>query len=105
MTSLPLSLRGAVCVVALALFAGPAAPAQQLPTGVTIKPAGVSIDVGSFPLAMVLSPDRRYAALLLNGWREQGLQIVDRGGGRVVQTAEQAAAFLGLALSPDGQAL
>jgi YVTN family beta-propeller protein len=53
----------------------------------------------------VLSPDRRYAALLLNGWREQGLQIVDRTSGRVVQTAEQAAAFLGLALGPGGQAL
>jgi YVTN family beta-propeller protein len=54
---------------------------------------------------MALSPDRRYAALLLNGWREQGLQIVDRASGRVVQTAEQAAAFLGLALGPGGQAL
>jgi len=87
------------------MLAGPAASAQQLSTGVSLNPAGASIDVGSMPLGLVLSPDRRYAALLLNGWREQGLQIVDRGGGRVVQTVEQAAAFLGLALSPDGQTL
>jgi YVTN family beta-propeller protein len=90
---------------ALSLCAGPAAQAQRLPTGVTIEPAGVSLDVGSLPLAMVLSPDRRYAALLLNGWREQGLQIVDRRAGRVIQTVEQAAAFLGMVLAPDGQTL
>ncbi len=60
--------------------------------------------LGSFPLAMALSPDRRYAAVLLNGWREQGLQVVDRASGNA-QTLEQPAAFLGLAFAPDGSAL
>lgn len=95
-------LVAAVVGVGLAPLAG---LGQQLPTGVTLAPAGASIDVGSLPLAMVFSPDRRYAVLLLNGWREQGIQIVDRGAGRVVQTVEQPAAFLGLALAPDGRTL
>ena len=57
------------------------------------------------PLAMTLSPDGRKAAVLLNGYREQGVQIVDRARGRVDQTLAQAAAFLGLAFSPDGRTL
>lgn len=57
------------------------------------------------PLAMILSPDGAYAVLLLNGWREQGVQIVERRSGTVVQTLPQPAAFLGLAFSPDGRTL
>ena len=53
----------------------------------------------------VLRPDGRHAVLLLNGWREQGVQVVDRSTGRVTQTVPQAAAFLGLAFSPDGRSL
>ncbi|MBI2537239.1 MAG: hypothetical protein HYW06_09840, partial [Gemmatimonadetes bacterium] len=93
-------------VWAVAVFlAAPLPATQQLPTGVRLEPAGGSIDVGSLPLAMLLSPDRRYAVMLLNGWREQGIQVVDRAAGRVVQTLEQPAAFLGLALAPDGRTL
>ncbi len=97
--------------LALALLSSPVwvaaqqVPAPQLPTGVRLEPAGVSVDVGSLPLAMVLSPDRRYVVLLLNGWREQGIQVVDRSAGRVIQTLEQPAAFLGLAHGPDGKSL
>ncbi len=76
-----------------------------LPTGKTLDPAGTSVDVGSLPLALTLSPDGRYALLLLNGWREQGIQVVDRASGSVVQTALQQAAFLGVAFSPDGRTL
>jgi len=54
---------------------------------------------------MVLSPSGREIVVLLNGWREQGLQIVDRASGRILQTLPQAAAFLGLTFSPDGRTL
>jgi len=77
----------------------------RLPTGVRLDPAGRSIDVGSFPLAAVLSPDRTRVIVLLNGWREQGVQVVDRATGSVQQTLPQHAAFLGLAFSPDGSTL
>jgi YVTN family beta-propeller protein len=70
-----------------------------------LDPAGRSYDVGSFPLAAVLSPDGTRIVLLLNGWREQGVQVVDRSTGAVLQTLIQPAAFLGLAFSPDGRTL
>ncbi len=78
---------------------------RRLPTGRTLDPAGVVWPVGSMPLAMTLSPSGREVVVLLNGWREQGVQVVDRASGRVVQTLPQAAAFLGLAFSPDGRTL
>src|SRR5207249_1959910 len=41
-------------------------------------------------------------AVVLSGWREQGLQIVDLKSRKVAQTLTQAAAFYGAAFSPDG---
>jgi DNA-binding beta-propeller fold protein YncE len=77
----------------------------RLPTGKWLDPEGAQIDVGNFPLAVALSPDGRHAALLLSGWREQGLQVVDRASRSVSQTLPQPAAFLGLAFAPDGRTL
>jgi YVTN family beta-propeller protein len=79
--------------------------ARRLPTGARLDPAGRSVDVGSMPLAMTLSPDGRHVVLLLNGWREQGLQVLDRATGAVVQTVTQRAAFIGLAFSPRANVL
>src|SRR5213080_4224052 len=67
-----------------------------LPTGLHLHPAGESFDLGSLPLAMALSPGGDRLAVLLSGWREQGVQIVDPHTGRVLQTLPQTAAFLGL---------
>lgn len=76
-----------------------------LPTGVCLDPAGRSFDVGNMPLAMVASPEGDRLVLSLNGWREQGIQVIDPASGKVVQTIPQPGAFLGLAFSPDGQTL
>ena len=78
---------------------------RRLPTGAWLDSAGRSFDVGNMPLAMRLSPDGRYVVVSLSGWREQGIEVVERETGRVVQTLAQPAAFLGLAFSPDGQTL
>src|SRR2546423_2714353 len=77
----------------------------RLPTGARLDPAGRSFDVGNMPLAMQLSPAGDPCILSLNGWREQGIQVIGRATGRVVQTLKQPAAFLGLAFSPDGHTL
>lgn len=76
-----------------------------LPTGVTLDPATPAHKVGSFPLAIAMAPEGDRAALLLCGWREQGVQIVDTATGAVTQTLTQPAAFIGLAFSPDGKML
>ncbi|MGH7648694.1 MAG: bifunctional YncE family protein/alkaline phosphatase family protein [Gemmatimonadaceae bacterium] len=78
---------------------------RRLPTGVSLDPDGRATPVGQMPLAMALSPDGSRIVLLLSGWREQGIQVVDRASGRVVQTLAQPSAFVGLAFAPDGHAL
>jgi YVTN family beta-propeller protein len=78
---------------------------RRLPTGATLDPAGVSYDLGSMPLAMTLSPGKDRIVVLLNGWREQGIQVVERSSGRVLQTISLPAVFLGIAFSPDGRSL
>jgi len=56
------------------------------------------------PLAMLPAPGGRQLVLLLNGYLEHGLQVVDRDG-RVLQTVPQHAAFIGLAFAADGRTL
>ena len=80
-------------------------PQVLLPTGARLDPAGRSFDVGNMPLAMALSPHEDFVILSLNGWRQQGIQVVDRATGKVMQTLDQPAAFFGLAFSPDGETL
>src|SRR6266567_2556011 len=76
-----------------------------LPTGVCLDPAGRSFAASNMPLGMVLSPEGDRLVLSLNGWRQQGLQVIDRHAGTVVQTVSQPGAFLGLAFSKDGGTL
>jgi YVTN family beta-propeller protein len=83
----------------------PAAASATLPTGVHLDPAGRATDVGAFPLTAVAAPGNARVVLLLNGWGQQGIQIVDRATGAVRQTLDQPAAFIGLAFAPDGHTL
>src|SRR5258706_484322 len=76
---------------------------QPLATGVRLDPAGEAIDLGSMPIGMALAPGGRYLAVVLSGFREQGLQIVDLETRKVTQTLLQTAAFYGVAFSPDGK--
>jgi len=94
----------AACHPAPSSRTGSGADVRRLPTGQTLDPAGVVRDVGPMPLAMVSAPGGRRVVLLLNGYREQGIQVVDRAG-VVTQTLPQRAAFIGLAISPDGATL
>ena len=76
-----------------------------LPTGVRLDPDGRNTELGSMPLAMTVSPEGDEAVVLLSGWREQGVQIVNLATGRVTQELRQPAAFVGAAFSPDGRSL
>jgi DNA-binding beta-propeller fold protein YncE len=76
----------------------------KLPNGQTLKPAGRTFDVGNMPLSAAVAPDGKLV-LLLSGYREQGVQVVDPGSGRVTQTLPQPAAFVGLAFNSIGDTL
>ena len=76
-----------------------------LPTGVCLDAAGRSFAVGNMPLAMVAAPEGDRFVIALSGWREQGLQIIERETGKIVQTISQPSAFIGLVFSADGKTL
>jgi YVTN family beta-propeller protein len=109
------SLRAPIAALLLAACAAPqpsASPSPgtddshgRLPTGVRLDPAGALHDVGPMPLAMVSAPDSDRVVLLVNGWREEGIQVVERASGRVLQTIDLPAVFLGLRFAPDGRSL
>jgi YVTN family beta-propeller protein len=84
---------------------GALASEARLPTGARLDPAGRSFPVGNMPIAAQGSPDGRYLVLSLAGWREQGIEIVDRQSNTVAQKIPQRGAFLGLAWSRDGRTL
>src|SRR5215469_12662186 len=78
---------------------------SPLATGVRLDPAGVFIDLGSMPMGMALAPEGHKLVVVLSGWREQGLQVIDLKTSRVTQTLQQEAAFYGVAFSTDGREL
>ena len=78
----------------------------RLPTGVRLDPAGTQHDLrASMPLTMILAPGGRSLVVSSAGYREPGLDVVDRSTGAITQSLPQTAAFLGLAFAPDGRTL
>ena len=100
---LVLSLSALLCTVVSAqtrpVFTSP------LPTGVRLDPVGEAVDLGSLPINLVLTPEKDRAVVVLSGWREQGIQVVDLKTRKVTQTLLQDGAFYGAAFSPDGHHL
>src|SRR6266851_748927 len=74
-----------------------------LPTGVRLDPTGDVIDLGSMPMGMALAPEKDKVVVILGGWREQGIQVIDLKSMRVTQTLQQEAAFYGISFSQDGR--
>jgi YVTN family beta-propeller protein len=97
--------RRLLTVILLTLTAALAAEPVHLATGLALDPAVPSHATGRFPLAAAIAPGGDRVAVLLCGWYEQGVQVMDRASGAVLQTLTQPAAFLGLAFSPDGKTL
>jgi len=77
----------------------------RLPTGVFLDPVAPAHRLGNFPLAIAVAPEGNRAVVLLSGWREHGIEVIDLKSGEVVQKIAQPAAFIGLAFSPDGKSL
>jgi DNA-binding beta-propeller fold protein YncE len=108
MFSLPISrlalLLSALLCTSVSAQRGPVFT-SPLPTGVRLDPAGEAVDLGSLPINLVLTPAKDRAVVVLSGWREQGIQVVDLKTRKVTQTLLQDGAFYGAAFSPDGHRL
>src|SRR5260221_14044294 len=78
---------------------------QPISTGVRLDPVGESVKLGSMPLALLPAPGGEKLVVVLSGWREQGIQVVDVASRMFTQTLTQDAAFYGAAFSPDGKSL
>jgi DNA-binding beta-propeller fold protein YncE len=99
---LALCVSALVCELALAensVFRSP------LPTGVHLDAVGDAVELGSMPLNIVLTRNGDKAVVVLSGWREQGIQVVDLKTRQVTQTLLQDGAFYGAAFSADGNTL
>ncbi len=93
------ALSGAVVVAQIFVFTSP------LPTGVRLDAVGYAVKLGSMPLNVVSAPTSDKAVVVLGGWREQGIQVVDLKTRQITQMLLQDGAFYGAAFSPDGNAL
>src|SRR6516165_8775501 len=78
---------------------------SPLPTGVRLDAVGDAVELGSMPLNVVPARSGDKVVVVLSGWREQGIQVVDLKTRQVTQTLVQDGAFYGAAFSPDGNTL
>ena len=99
---LVLSLSALLCT---AVFAQTPVFMSPLPTGVRLDPVGDVVELGSLPINLVIAPGGDKAVVVLSGWREQGVQVVELKTRKVTQTLLQDGAFYGAAFSPDGHHL
>jgi YVTN family beta-propeller protein len=76
-----------------------------LPTGWKIRPAGQQIPTDTFPMASVLSPDKKYLALLHGGYSLPSLVIHEAATLKVVSKLDLPDAWLGLRFAADGKSL
>ncbi len=78
---------------------------RRLPTGATLDPVGRATPIGQYPLTMVPTPEGNRVVLLLDGYRDNGIQVVEPATGRVIQTILQPASFVGLSFDAAGRRL
>jgi YVTN family beta-propeller protein len=94
---------GAGCRASTTPAAAAPGERERLPTGRYLDPATRSTKLAaSFPLGIALSANGARAAILLSGYSTQGVQLIDRTTGSS-QMLVQPAAFVGVAISPDGR--
>ena len=64
-------LLGAVVLAQTSVFTSP------LPTGVRLDAVGDAVELGSMPLNVVPAVSGDKAVVVLGGWREQGIRVID----------------------------
>ena len=87
----------------------PAGPGRRedgktlLSNGWSLSPAGMSVDVGDFPLGMDVSADGKTAVLINNGQGKQSIMVVDVDQKKVVDTVAIKKSWVGIVIKRDGK--
>ena len=79
----------------------------QLPNQWSLRPAGVQLALGDFPVNIALHPDGKWAAVLHAGYGEHEIVVVElrKGHPRIVSRVSLDQTFYGLCFAPDGKTL
>ncbi len=79
----------------------------KLPNQWSLRPAGFQIELGDFPVSIILHSSGRYAAILHAGYSEHEIVVVELKSNslipRVVSRTPVDVAFYGIAFSADGR--
>ncbi|MBI2687937.1 MAG: hypothetical protein HYX27_16635 [Acidobacteria bacterium] len=79
-----------------------AGPQRHLPTGQLIRPAGRQIALDTFPMAAVLTPDKRHLLILHGGAPNSSLAVFDAASMNETSRVGLDGAWLGVAVHPNG---
>ena len=76
-----------------------------LPTGWRVRPAGSQVETDTFPMASVLSPNKKFLAVLHGGYNIPSVALLDPATLKQISRVELPDGWLGLSFSPDGKSL
>jgi YVTN family beta-propeller protein len=76
-----------------------------LPNMWSLRPAGVQVDLGDFPVNIAVHPDGKFAAILHAGHSAHEIQVLDIAGAKIVQSVKVEEAFYGLEFAQSGKRL
>ena len=76
-----------------------------LPNMWSLRPAGVQIELGDFPVNIAMHPDGRFAAVLHAGYGTNEIIVVDVPAAKIVSRTKVNEAFYGLEFSHSGARL
>ena len=74
-----------------------------LNSGWTLRPAGRQVQLDTFPMASVLTPDGKFVVVLNGGYNPPSLQVMDVKTEKVVGKVGVPDGWLGLVLTADGR--
>src|SRR5437773_9261135 len=76
-----------------------------LPNQWSLRPVGIQVVLGDFPVNIAVHPDNRFVAVLHSGHGRHEIAVVDVSAAKVVGEFPLEESFYGLEFSHDGKAL
>ena len=76
-----------------------------LNSGWLLRPAGRQIELDTYPMSSLLTPDGRYLIVLQGGYNPPSITVLDAKSEHAISTVRVPDAWLGMALTPNGRLL